>query len=62
MRRKHIVERHTTSQVLLQSVFDLVNLVYFDVFSLDALKNRVLFGRLVNLPDISTFSRFGIFH
>jgi hypothetical protein len=62
MRRKHIVERHTTSQILLQSVFDLVNLVYFDVFSLDALKNRVLFGRLVNLPDISTFSRFGIFH
>jgi hypothetical protein len=62
MRRKHIVERHTTSKILLQSVFDLVNLVYFDVFSLDALKNRVLFGRLVNLPDISTFSRFGIFH
>ncbi len=62
MRRKHIVERHTTSQILLQSVFDLVNLVYFDVFGLDALKNRVLFGRLVNLPDISTFSRFGIFH
>ncbi len=62
MRRKHIVERHTASQILLQSVFDLVNLVYFDVFSLYALKNRVLFGRLVNLPDISTFSRFGIFH
>ena len=62
MRRKHVVERHTASQILLQSIFDLVNLVYFDVLSLDAFNNRVLFGWLVNLPDISTFSRFGIVH